>query len=64
MQIRTGSATGAIVGTLTVQSTGAWNVYTAQTATLTTKLTGVQNLYLTFSGGSGVANIQSFKFNA
>jgi hypothetical protein len=64
IQIRTGGATGSIVGTLTTRSTGAWNVYTAQTATLTTKLTGVQNLYLTFSGGSGVANIQSFKFNA
>jgi hypothetical protein len=64
VQVRTGGPTGTIVGTLTVKSTGAWNVYTAQTATLTTKLTGVQNLYLTFAGGSGVANIQSFKFNA
>ena len=62
--LRTGSPTGAIVGTLTVKSTGGWGVYTAQTATLTTKLTGVQNLYLTFAGGTGVANIQSFKFTA
>jgi hypothetical protein len=64
VQIRTGGATGTIVGTLTVQNTGGWGVYTAQTATLTTKLTGVQNLYLTFAGGTGVANIQSFKFTA
>jgi subtilisin family serine protease len=64
IQIRTGGAAGAVVGTLTVKSTGAWNKYTAQTATLTTRLTGVQNLYLTFSGGSGVANIVSFMFNA
>ena len=64
IQIRTGSPTGAIVGTLTTRSTGGWGVYTAQTATLTTKLTGVQTVYLTFAGGTGVANIQSFKFTA
>jgi hypothetical protein len=62
--LRTGSPTGAIVGTLKVANTGGWGKYTAQTATLTTKLTGVQTLYLTFAGGTGVANIQSFKFTA
>lgn len=64
IQIRTGSPTGAVVGTLTVAGTGGWGKFTAQTATLTTKVTGVQNVYLTFSGGSGVANVQSLKFSA
>ncbi len=46
-----------------MRSTGGWGIYTAQNATLTTRLTGVQSLYLTFAGGSGVGNIQSFKFS-
>ncbi|HEY7116924.1 MAG TPA: carbohydrate-binding protein [Tepidisphaeraceae bacterium] len=62
IQIRTGSATGAIVGTLTVGGTGSWGKFANQTATLSTKLTGVQTIYLTFSGGSGVANVRAFKF--
>ena len=62
IQIRLDSATGKIVGQLKVNSTGGWDIYRAQTTKLWTKVTGVHDMYLTFSGGSGVGNIDWFKF--
>jgi hypothetical protein len=61
IQIRTGSANGPIVGILTIGETGSWTTFKAQSATIS-KVTGVQNVYLTFAGAGWVGNIQSFKF--
>jgi arabinoxylan arabinofuranohydrolase len=62
IQIRVGSPTGAVIGTLTMKSTGGWGKFTTQ-ATAVGKVTGVQDVYLTFAGGSSVANMKWFKFS-
>jgi hypothetical protein len=60
IQIRQGSATGKILGTLTVASTGGYGVFKEQTVAIA-GISGVQDIYLTFSGGYGVGNIDYFK---
>lgn len=62
IQIRLDSPTGKIAGQLKVASTGHWDWYKVQSARLWSKISGVHDLYLTFSGGSGVGNIDWFKF--
>ncbi|WP_041994624.1 carbohydrate-binding protein [Streptomyces sp. AcH 505] len=50
--VRSGSATGAVLGTVAVQPTGNWETFT----TVSTSLTGTASsgaLFLTFTGGSG-----------
>ncbi|HYE17326.1 MAG TPA: carbohydrate-binding protein [Tepidisphaeraceae bacterium] len=59
--VRLGSPTGTVVGRLTVKSTGAWGAYQTQSVAIT-RVTGVQNVYLTFEGGAGVGNVGWFKF--
>ena len=61
IQIRTGSPTGTIVGILTVTATGGWTTVVSQSTTVA-KLTGVQTIYLTASGGSGVGNLFWLRF--
>lgn len=61
VQIRSGSTTGTLLGTLTTTSTGAWNAYQEQSTTLT-GANGIQNIYFVFAGGSGVGNFDYFKF--
>jgi len=63
IELRLGSPTGKLVGSLTTQSTGDWANYQDQTSTLTSKVTGVQTLYLVFAGGEGVASIDCFRFS-
>lgn len=62
IQIRVGSPTGQIIGTLTTRGTGSWGNYQAQSTSIQTT-TGVQDIYLTFSGGYGVGNIDSIQFS-
>lgn len=63
IQVRTGSATGTLHGTLTVQSTGAWSQYQSQMFNLSTPITGIKDLYLVMVGGKDVANIRSWQFS-
>ncbi|MFI7386331.1 carbohydrate-binding protein [Streptomyces sp. NPDC049813] len=52
IQIRSGSATGPVLGSVAVANTGGWETF----ATVSTPLTGTANtgaLFLTFTGGSG-----------
>ncbi|MGW6743166.1 carbohydrate-binding protein [Streptomyces sp. NPDC055025] len=52
IQIRSGSATGAVLGTVAVPVTGGWETFT----NVTTALTGTTSsgaLFLTFTGGAG-----------
>ncbi|MFE1957930.1 carbohydrate-binding protein [Streptomyces sp. NPDC059479] len=52
IQIRSGSATGAVLGSVAVPVTGGWETFT----TVTTALTGTAGsgaLFLTFTGGAG-----------
>ncbi|MER5945777.1 carbohydrate-binding protein [Streptomyces sp. NPDC001904] len=52
IQIRSGSATGPVLGSVAVANTGGWETF----ATVSTALTGTTSsgaLFLTFTGGSG-----------
>jgi hypothetical protein len=56
-QLRLDSATGIVIGSVTVGSTGSWSRYVTQTTTITTTA-GVHDLYLVPTGtGPGVANV-------
>lgn len=58
IQIRSGSRTGTLLGTLTVSSTGSWDTYQNVSANIT-KTTGVRDIVLVFSGP---VNLDSFVF--
>ncbi|MFY1617100.1 ThuA domain-containing protein [Micromonospora sp. WMMD736] len=59
--VRTGSATGPLLGTVTVPNTGSWSTYANVTTTLSNVPSGTQNLYLTFSGsGTGLFDVDDF----
>lgn len=60
IQIRLDSPTGTVVGNLTVASTTGLTTFKTQHTGIS-KVTGVHNLYLTFTGGAAV-NFQSFWF--
>ena len=61
IEIRVGGTSGSLLGTLTTTGTGDWDVYKSQSKAIK-KLAGVQDLYLVFRGGGGVAVIDSLKF--
>ncbi len=61
IEVRTGSPTGALAGTLITTGTGGWATYLTESATVS-GLRGVLDLYLVFQGGEGVANVDSFVF--
>jgi arabinoxylan arabinofuranohydrolase len=60
-QLRLDSPTGALVGTLKIASTGAYDKYVTE-STAVKGAAGIHNLYLVFVGGGGVGNIKSFSF--
>jgi len=62
IEVRQGSTTGTLLGTVNVPVTGNWQTYTTVTATLTGTV-GTQNIYLVYKGGSGsLFNVNWFKF--
>jgi|GEM_PF-1409427 alpha-1,2-mannosidase, putative len=67
-EIRLGSETGTLVGTVDLANTGAgWGHYTTVTADLNTTIKGKQNLYLVLTGSTTkdlpyVGNYDSVKF--
>lgn len=58
-EIRLGSETGELVGTLTVATTGDWQVYETVSVDLTKKIEGVHDLFLVFNGSF---NLNWFNF--
>ncbi|WP_214417026.1 ThuA domain-containing protein [Sphaerisporangium fuscum] len=63
IQIRTGSPTGTVLGTVNVPNTGGWDTF----ATVSTPLTGVPagtaDVYLTYTGtGTGLFDVDDFTF--
>jgi hypothetical protein len=63
IQVRTGSTTGPILGSVAVPNTGSWDTY----ATVQTGLSGVPSgsaqVYLTFAGsGTGLFDVDDFTF--
>ena len=61
MEVRIGSPTGTLLGSLRTTSTGAWSTYADQSVTLTGLVIGTQDVYLVFRGGA-VAVLDSFTF--
>ncbi|GIJ80964.1 Type 1 glutamine amidotransferase (GATase1) [Micromonospora phaseoli] len=53
LQVRSGSASGPLLGQVAVPVTGGWETFTSVTATLAGVPSGTQPLYLTFAGGQG-----------
>jgi len=49
IEIRLGSPTGTLAGTLQVAATGGFNAYEEQSCSIN-KITGVQDVYLVFGG--------------
>ncbi|ODM27743.1 glycoside hydrolase [Clostridium sp. Bc-iso-3] len=60
IQLRLGSASGTLIGTLSIPSTGGWNDYKEKTCSIT-NTTGIKDLYLVFSGP---VNIDYFTFDS
>ncbi|MEV8508684.1 PQQ-dependent sugar dehydrogenase [Actinoplanes sp. NPDC051475] len=64
LQVRTGSPTGAVLGSVTVPVTGGWETFTNVTGTISGAPAAAGTLYLTFSGGAGALfDVDAFTFN-
>jgi len=64
LQVRAGSATGTVLGSVAVPVTGGWETFTTVTAALAGAPAGTTTLYLTFAGGSGALfDVDSFTFS-
>ncbi|MFJ6571811.1 PQQ-dependent sugar dehydrogenase [Streptomyces sp. NPDC091292] len=57
LEVRTGSPTGTLLGTLTVPVTGGWDNYQNVTGTLAGGPSGTTSLYLVFKGPTGQGNL-------
>ncbi|RCX14840.1 dockerin type I repeat protein [Anaerobacterium chartisolvens] len=58
IDVRLGSSTGTLIGTLPVASTGGWNEYQDQSCAID-KVTGIKDVYLVFKGS---VNLDCFSF--
>lgn len=62
IEIRLDSSTGTLVGTCTVGGTGGWQTWVTKSSSVS-GATGVHDLYLKFTGGSGyLLNVNWWKF--
>ena len=62
IELRVGSPTGTLAGTCTVPGTGGWQAWTTVSCGVN-GLTGTQDLYLRFTGGSGfLFNVNWWQF--
>ncbi|WP_299217376.1 carbohydrate-binding protein [uncultured Aquimarina sp.] len=63
IEVRQTSVTGNLLGTLEVQNTGSWTSWETVSTNISL-VTGVQDIYFVFSGGSGyLLDIDSFSFS-
>jgi hypothetical protein len=60
IQVRLGSSTGKVIGTLVVKRTKSWDTYSWQ-STKIKKVRGIHDVYLTFVGAN-VGNIRALRF--
>jgi glucose/arabinose dehydrogenase/PKD repeat protein len=64
LSVRAGSATGTVLGSMTVPNTGGWENFTNVSTALTGVPAGSTTLYLTFSGGAGALfDLDAFTFS-
>jgi hypothetical protein len=62
LQVRTGSQTGPILGSVAVPVTGSWDTYTTVTTSLTGVPSGTANIFLTFTGSGNLFDVDQFTF--
>jgi glucose/arabinose dehydrogenase len=63
IEVRTGSATGTLLGTATVAPTGSWDTFTNVTANISGAPATSTTLYLVFKGGAGnLFDLDAFTF--
>jgi type 1 glutamine amidotransferase len=63
LQVRTGSATGPVLGTVNVPNTGDWNTYADVTGSLSGVPAGPATVFLTFTGtGTGLFDVDDVTF--
>ncbi len=63
IQIRQGSTSGTLIGTLPVTNTGSWTTFSTK-ETSVSSLSGEQDIYLVFTGGSGyLLDVDWFQFS-
>ncbi|NUT95110.1 MAG: carbohydrate-binding protein, partial [Saccharothrix sp.] len=64
LQLRAGSPTGTVLGSVAVPVTGGWESFTTVSGSLSGAPSGTTALYLTFSGGAGALfDVDSFTLN-
>lgn len=64
INVRVDAVDGAVIASLPVRGTGGATDRAAQTAPLGAPVAGIHDVYLTFSGGDNVADLDWFKFTA
>jgi subtilisin family serine protease len=62
IEVRLDGRYGRVIGTLIVKSTGNWGTFQTQGSGIS-RTTGKHDIYLTFSGGNGIANIDWIMFS-
>ncbi|MEO0796831.1 MAG: carbohydrate-binding protein [Verrucomicrobiota bacterium] len=64
VEIRTGSPTGTILGSVSTGNTGGWNTFLPASTNSLGSVSTVTDLYLVFTGGSGfLLDVDSFQFD-
>ncbi|WP_299668842.1 carbohydrate-binding protein [uncultured Polaribacter sp.] len=63
IEVRLGSPTGTLIGTVSISNTGGWGTYTTSGSTINS-VSGTHDVYLVFNGGSGyLFNVNWFEFD-
>lgn len=61
LEVRLGSVTGTLIGTLETRGTGDWNTFSPQQISVT-PVTGIQTIYIVGAGGRGIGYLDYVKF--
>jgi hypothetical protein len=63
LEVRLGSSTGTVIGSLAIPGTGGWGNNQTVSANLTSSFSGVQNIFFKFVGSGGyIFNVARFRF--
>ncbi|MDO7171630.1 carbohydrate-binding protein [Mariniflexile sp. AS56] len=64
VEVRSGAVDGALLATVAITNTGDWNTYNLFKSYTISEITGVHDIYLVFTGDSGLLlNIDNFYFH-
>jgi hypothetical protein len=61
IEIRLGSVTGELIGTVAIPNTTSWSIYQTVTAPVQ-NVKGLQNVYLVYKGTNYICNLNNFRF--